>query len=220
MNVDRTFETSAQVAESGQPDVCALDDPRAVSKSVVALDVLASNARRGASAFDVIVAPLVVAALVRTRLAWPTAWQSKDYAQALDTFELIWAPGLDVNLLIVGGRGWLVDKLANRLLSHSRTCQRFFGLESISDEYLECTDAALTCLIAASEGQGFVLPLIEAVHQKILIIAKNLPAFKEVAGREAYYFLGVVGIFLASLVNPGPSSFEQQSHPQSDSVHG
>jgi glycosyltransferase involved in cell wall biosynthesis len=43
-------------------------------------------------------------------------------------------------------------------------------------------------LIAASEGEGFGLPLIEAAQKKIPIIARDIPVFKEVAGKHAYYF--------------------------------
>jgi len=37
--------------------------------------------------------------------------------------------------------------------------KRLFWLEGISDEYLEKVYAASSCLIAASEGEGFGLPL-------------------------------------------------------------
>ena len=45
-----------------------------------------------------------------------------------------------------------------------------------------------TVLLAASEGEGFGLPLIEAAQHKLPIIARNLGVFHEVAGDNAFYF--------------------------------
>jgi hypothetical protein len=41
---DATLERSAQLAEGGQPGVCALDDPAMATKSVVALNASAGDA--------------------------------------------------------------------------------------------------------------------------------------------------------------------------------
>ena len=45
-------------------------------------------------------------------------------------------------------------------------------------------------LLAASEGEGFGLPLIEAAQYGLPIIARDIPIFREVAGEHAYYFRG------------------------------
>ena len=57
---------------------------------------------------------------------------------------------------------------------------RLFWLEGISDEYLEKIYDAATCLIAASEGEGFGLPLIKVAQHKLPIIARDIPVFREV----------------------------------------
>ena len=82
------------------------------------------------------------------------------HAQALAAFEALWAQGVDINLVIIGKRGWLVDELVMRLENHPEKGSRLFWLEGISDEYLEKVYSTATCLIAASEGEGFGLPLI------------------------------------------------------------
>jgi glycosyltransferase involved in cell wall biosynthesis len=43
-------------------------------------------------------------------------------------------------------------------------------------------------LIAASWGEGFGLPLIEAARHKIPILARDIKVFREVAGPHASYF--------------------------------
>lgn len=65
------------------------------------------------------------------------------------------------------------------------------GSEGISDEYLEKVYASSACLIAASQGEGFWLPLIEAAQHKLPIIARDIPVFREVAGEHAHYFSGL-----------------------------
>ncbi len=112
----------------------------------------------------------------------------KGHYQTLKAFETLWAEGEDINLIIVGKEGWLVDKLVKELRNHPEKNRHLFWLEGISDEYLEKIYAASTCLIAASLGEGFGLPLIEAAQNKLPIIARDIPVFREVAGDYAYYF--------------------------------
>ncbi|MDL9999601.1 glycosyltransferase [Variovorax sp. J22P240] len=142
----------------------------------------------------------------------------KGHAQTLDAFELLWAQGADINLVIVGKQGWLVDELAERLRRHPESGRRLFWLESTSDEYLGRIYGASTCLIAASEGEGFGLPLIEAARHKIPIIARDLAVFKEVAGQNAHYFHGISAQALAEAIQSWTSLFKERSHPTSDTM--
>ncbi|WP_321927969.1 glycosyltransferase family 4 protein [Paraburkholderia guartelaensis] len=112
----------------------------------------------------------------------------KGHAQVLNAFEQLWAGGVDTNLVIVGKRGWMMDALANRIQSHPERDRRLFWLESISDEYLERVYEASDCLMAASTGEGFGLPLIEAARHGLPIMARDIPVFREVAGEHACYF--------------------------------
>lgn len=134
----------------------------------------------------------VVARLGRcpTLLAVGTIEPRKQYGQILAAFDLLWARGIDANIVMVGKQGWMVEELAVRLRAHPEAGKRLFWLEGISDEYLEQVYAASTCLIAPSVGEGFGLPLIEAAQHKLPIIARDLPVFREVGGEHAYYFSG------------------------------
>lgn len=106
----------------------------------------------------------------------------------LDAFEELWQAGSTAQLIIVGKQGWLVEGLVDRLRNHPEQSQRLHWLEAISDEYLENLYKAATCLIAASEGEGFGLPLIEAARHGVHLIARDIPVFREVAGKHAAYF--------------------------------
>jgi len=115
----------------------------------------------------------------------------KGYAQLLEAFDLLWAKGIKVNLVIIGKQGWMVETLVKKLRTHSGLGKRLFWFEGISDEYLEKIYSASTCLIAASEGEGFGLPLIEVTRHKLPIIARDIPVFREVIGEHGFYFKGL-----------------------------
>lgn len=114
----------------------------------------------------------------------------KGHEVVLTAFDKLWAEGHDVNLVIVGRKGWLVDALCSRLAGHARLGRQLFWLESASDEYLDAIYASSSCLMAASEGEGFGLPLIESAQRGLAIIARDIPVFREVAGGHAHFFAG------------------------------
>jgi glycosyltransferase involved in cell wall biosynthesis len=142
----------------------------------------------------------------------------KGYSQVLDAFELLWHKGVEVNLMIVGKQGWLVDNLIRRLRIHSELNNRLFWFEGISDEYLEKLYAVSTCLIAASYGEGFGLPLIEAAQHKLPIIARDIPVFREVAGEHAYYFKADQPAELANAIQNWLSDFHKNQYPKSTNM--
>ena len=143
----------------------------------------------------------------------------KGHKQTLEAFETLWSQGKDINLVIVGKEGWLIDDLFKKLRSHPEKNKHIFWLEGISDEYLEKVYAASTCLIAASEGEGFGLPLIEAAQYKLPIIARDIPVFREVAGSDAYYFENDKDPeVLADAINQWLNLFAEETHPKSDDM--
>lgn len=142
----------------------------------------------------------------------------KAHTQVLGAFELLWKEGIDTNLVIVGKQGWMVELLVERLRNHPELNKRLFWLEGISDEYLEKVYAASTCLIAASEGEGFGLPLIEAAQHKLPIIARDIPVFHEVAGERAFYFRSNEPVSLAEKIKKWLALFSAGQHPRSDDM--
>lgn len=139
----------------------------------------------------------------------------KGHAQTLDAFEQLWAQGVEVNLVIVGQQGWHVEALIKKLRQHPKLSEHLFWLEGISDEYLEKVYAVSTCLIAASEGEGFGLPLIEAAQHKLPIIARDIPVFREVAAEYAVYFAGEEPLALAEAIKNWLALDSEGKAPQS-----
>lgn len=112
----------------------------------------------------------------------------KGHTQALAAFDALWARGVEANLVIVGKKGWMVDALADRILAHPALGKRLFWLQGISDEYLEAVYPRCAALLAASEGEGFGLPIIEAAQHQLPVIARDIPVFREVGGAGVSYF--------------------------------
>jgi glycosyltransferase involved in cell wall biosynthesis len=113
-----------------------------------------------------------------------------DYLQALAVFELLWQRGLDINLVVVGMRGWLVDGCIEQLENHPQSMRKLFWLDSVNDEYLQIIYQAADCFIDASEGEDFGLPVKKAVQNGLPLIVRDLPFFREIAPEYAHFFQG------------------------------
>ena len=151
-------------------------------------------------------------------LAVGTLEPRKRHGQMLDAFEQLWAQHVAANLIIVGKPGWLTEALTTRLSTHPQLGRQLFWVQSASDEYLEKIYAAASCLIAASEAEGFGLPLIEAARHGLPIIARDIPVFREVAQDHALYFAGDEGAALAAAVQRWLALAKQQNTPDSRKI--
>ncbi|MDR2678206.1 MAG: FkbM family methyltransferase [Zoogloeaceae bacterium] len=185
--------------------------PLRIEYAHIGADLVASAPTRGL--------PSNAAAQLRAIKAKPsflmvgTVEPRKGHADVLDAFDVLWKQRLDINLVIVGKEGWMVDALAKRLRTYAAHEPRLIWLENVSDEYLECLYGASIALIAASHAEGFGLPLIEAARHKLPIIARNIPVFHEVAGEYAYYF-----DHLAPAIEAWLEMYRQGRHPLSDNM--
>ncbi len=148
----------------------------------------------------------------------------KGYLQTLEAFTQLWQEGCEINLVIVGKEGWqglpenmrrTIPEMISQLRNHPELGKHLIWLEGISDEYLEKVYAASHCLIAASEGEGFGLPLIEAAQHKLSIIARDIPVFREVAGIHAYYFSGLAPTQLSASITSWLELFKNNLAPSS-----
>ena len=142
----------------------------------------------------------------------------KGYVQVLAAFERLWDSGHDLRLVIVGKPGWLVDELLEKLRHHPKLGSLLFWLEDVSDADLERIYGACSCLIAASEGEGFGLPLIEAAQHGLPILARDIPVFREIAGAHAGYFNGRTPEALAEIIAEWLKLRAQNRHPHSEGV--
>lgn len=151
----------------------------------------------------------------------------KGHLQAIEAFTQLWAKGHDITLVIVGREGWTdlpnglrrtIPETLFRIRSHPEQNQRLFWHEDVGDEDLAQLYGASSCLLVASRGEGFGLPLIEAAHHHLPIIARDLPVFREIAGDSAYYFSGDGANDLAFAIQHWLSLRKAGTHPDSHSI--
>ncbi|WP_413285383.1 glycosyltransferase family 4 protein [Vibrio sp. MA40-2] len=135
-----------------------------------------------------LIEPLLSCDTTKTYLMVGTVEPRKGHKDVLEAFEAAWSNGSSNVLIIVGKEGWRNEELISRLKTHPERDRKLFWLQGLSDGYLDYLYRNASCLIAASEGEGFGLPLIEAAQYGLPIIARDIPVFREVAGEHALYF--------------------------------
>ncbi|WP_084294624.1 glycosyltransferase [Asaia prunellae] len=114
----------------------------------------------------------------------------KGYRDILDAMRILWRKGGDEILIFVGKKGWMMDEFCAEIEADPEYNKKLYWLSGISDEFLDRLYEETSALIAASEGEGFGLPLVEAALHKSHLIARDIPVFREVAGDGAFYFKG------------------------------
>jgi glycosyltransferase involved in cell wall biosynthesis len=139
----------------------------------------------------------------------------KGHRQVLEAFELLWKAGNDINLVIVGKKGWNMESFVEYLRDHAEYGRRLVYLQNISDEFLGQIYDVASCLVAASECEGFGLPLIEAAQHKLPIVARDIPVFREVAGEYAYYFKADHSVELAHAIKSWLVLYKNGKYPKS-----
>ncbi|TFW30251.1 glycosyltransferase [Massilia arenosa] len=151
----------------------------------------------------------------------------KGHLQALDAFEQLWREGVNAHLVIVGREGWrglpdderrTIPRIMSRLREHHELDKRLFWLDGVSDAVLEQVYRQSTCLLAPSEGEGFGLPLIEAAHHGLPVLARGIPVFREVGGTAAAYFEGDTGADLAHAIRTWLDDFHAARHPKPEAM--
>ena len=112
----------------------------------------------------------------------------KGHADALDAMEQVWRTGADVGLVIVGRGGWHTEALQERLRTHPEAGRRLRWLTSADDEQVSALYRRSAALLMASEGEGYGLPIVEAAHAGLPVIARDIPVFREICGDSAVFF--------------------------------
>jgi FkbM family methyltransferase len=112
----------------------------------------------------------------------------KAYQAALTAAETLWREGEIFTLAIVGRVGWMVEPLVELLRGHAERERRLFWFEGVDDATLAALYQQADGMLLASEGEGFGLPLVEAAHYGLPILARDLPVFREIGGDRVTYF--------------------------------
>ena len=151
----------------------------------------------------------------RTILMVGTVEPRKGYHIALEAFSDV-AAALDVQLLLIGHDGWKNASFQQQRAALSVAChKRLLWLKDASDGELAYAYAHASLLLAASQDEGFGLPLVEAASFGLPILASDIPIFHEVAGDCAAYFPAMDAAGLRKALQDW---FSKPQHPESTGI--
>jgi glycosyltransferase involved in cell wall biosynthesis len=114
-------------------------------------------------------------------LAVGTFEPRKNLPVLLDAFRLLRRDGRDLELVVVGRKGWTQALPLGDLAPHVRLTG------SVPDEELHALYAGAACFAMPSLHEGFGLPLAEAMAAGVPAVASDIPALREVGGETVRY---------------------------------
>ncbi|MDD3800322.1 MAG: glycosyltransferase, partial [Novosphingobium sp.] len=112
----------------------------------------------------------------------------KGHGDVLAAFDVLWRQGRSDRLVLVGRLGWQVDALRDMILAHPELGRRLLWFDDVEDAELLGIYATCTGVIIASHGEGFGLPLIEALARGRPVLARDLPVFRMHEGLGVHFF--------------------------------
>ncbi len=115
------------------------------------------------------------------------AYPHKNLERLIDAFALLRGEYPDVKLLLVGKRNYFYEGLIEKVKSmHLESTIIFTG--EIDDQELFSLYHHAEAFISPSLMEGFGLPGLEAMKSGCLVLASDIPVFKEIYGDAAVYF--------------------------------
>ncbi|WP_417539522.1 glycosyltransferase family 4 protein [Marinobacter sp.] len=112
----------------------------------------------------------------------------KNHNYLLDAFDKLWADGVDVSLVIVGRTGWKVEGLMQRILNHAQYGTRLRYWHDLNDQELNYCYQHSRMLVFPSIVEGFGLPIVESLANKLPVLASDTPIHREIGGDRVGYF--------------------------------
>lgn len=97
-------------------------------------------------------------------------------------------PDYPHHLYLVGRYGWHAEDTVNAIRNSTYFNQRIFWFDDIQDDELKLLYQNASGVINASYGEGFGLPLMEAIYYQKPLLVRDLAVFHEVTSRQATYF--------------------------------
>lgn len=120
-------------------------------------------------------------------LAVGTIHPRKNYVRLIEAYARVVTAGVAVPPLVIVGRpGWDHEETLQAPARLGVGGQVVFAGQLEEAELAELMRASLF-LAAVSTGEGFGLPLVEAMYSGIAVLAADIPAFREVAGNAALF---------------------------------
>ena len=91
-------------------------------------------------------------------------------------------------LVVVGRPGWRTESLQAHMRELARRQPRFLWLDSATDEVLTAIYARASLVAVPSRGEGYGLPVAEALRHGRKVLARDLPVLRELERPGLYFF--------------------------------
>ncbi|HUD09815.1 MAG TPA: glycosyltransferase family 1 protein [Patescibacteria group bacterium] len=111
------------------------------------------------------------------------AYPHKNLERLIQAFKKIVNEHQDLKLILVGQKDYFYQRLEKEYQSDNII---FYG--KAGDKELVSLYTNAVALVAPSLMEGFGLPVLEAMSLRCLVVASDIPAFREIAGENALYF--------------------------------
>jgi glycosyltransferase involved in cell wall biosynthesis len=117
----------------------------------------------------------------RSLLMVGTVEPRKGHAIAVAAHQYLWSRTQQraPYIVIVGKPGWKTEAMQEYLASLSIERDGVIWLDSVSDEFLEALYAECYGLLVTSIGEGYCLPIHEAISRRKPVLARNLTVLQE-----------------------------------------
>jgi glycosyltransferase involved in cell wall biosynthesis len=116
----------------------------------------------------------------------------KGHEDIIKAFEKLWESGNTIKLVIVGRQGWKIEALCDYIKQHPERmgagAVRLLWFDDMDDRELVQLYAACMGVIVGSYGEGFGLPVIEALGYNKPVLARDLPVFHIHKGKGVDFF--------------------------------
>lgn len=114
----------------------------------------------------------------------------KGHLCLIQAFEALYKqyPDFPHQLYLVGRYGWKSDDTIHYLKQSPFYGKRIFWFDDINDVELNQLYQSASGVINASYGEGFGLPLMEAIYHKKPLLVRDIAVFREVSSNQATYF--------------------------------
>jgi glycosyltransferase involved in cell wall biosynthesis len=162
-----------------------------------------------------------------TLLLVSTVEPRKGHDQLINSAKQAWANGAKFNLLFVGQLGWISNTFKAEFKEFLEVEKdRSIWLSQVKDEDLEEYFRISDILVSPSLGEGYGLPIAEALQRNLPVLASALATYQEVFGKyvvlygadENYYSLAEALEDIENVLTLGRSLIHTNKLPEIDTV--
>jgi glycosyltransferase involved in cell wall biosynthesis len=113
-----------------------------------------------------------------------TVQPRKNYGRLVEAVKQLRSRGVDIDLVVAGGKGWLEDEIYEAV-KNSGIEQHIHFIGFVDEADLPALYQGAVCLAFPSLYEGFGIPVLEGMASGIPVVTSNVSSLPEVAGDAA-----------------------------------